>query len=99
MPKVLNARIVGKTVQNSVYCGRPSEFGNPFVIGKDGNRDEVIRKFETWFRQSPERVERARKLLNDKNLICWCAPLACHCDVLLKIANLEGGGLKGEIDE
>lgn len=28
---------------------RPSVFGNPFKIGIDGNRDEVIKKFEEYF--------------------------------------------------
>ncbi len=27
-----------------VYVGRPSKWGNPFVIGRDGRRGEVIRK-------------------------------------------------------
>lgn len=68
-----------------VYIGRPSKWGNPFVIGKDGNRQEVVRKYEEWLLNN--------KLMNDvhelqgKNLVCWCAPLACHGDVLLKYAN------------
>lgn len=28
-----------------VYIGRPSYFGNPFVIGPDGNREEVYNKY------------------------------------------------------
>lgn len=70
---------------NHVYIGRPSKWGNPFVIGKDGNRQEVVRKYEEWLLNN--------KLMNDvhelqgKNLVCWCAPLACHGDVLLKYAN------------
>ena len=30
------------------YIGRGSLFGNPFIIGKDGSRDEVISKYESW---------------------------------------------------
>lgn len=32
-----------------VYIGRPGPFGNPYEIGKDGARTEVIRKFEIDF--------------------------------------------------
>ena len=27
--------------------------------------------------------------LRGKDLVCWCAPEACHADVLLKLANAE----------
>jgi hypothetical protein len=43
---VLNARIVGKApARGRVYIGRPSKWGNPFVIGRDGSREEVIEKY------------------------------------------------------
>jgi hypothetical protein len=31
-----------------VYIGRPSKWGNPFVVGRDGNRLEVIKKYRLW---------------------------------------------------
>lgn len=31
-----------------VYIGRPGPYGNPFTIGRDGNRKEVIDKYEEW---------------------------------------------------
>lgn len=30
-----------------IYIGRGSRWGNPFVIGKDGTREEVIEKIQT----------------------------------------------------
>jgi len=30
----------------AVYCGRGSPYGNPFVIGRDGDRDQVCERFE-----------------------------------------------------
>jgi len=45
MPKVYNKH--NKEVNlNAVYIGRGSIYGNPFVIGKDGNRYEVCDKYE-----------------------------------------------------
>lgn len=84
--KVLNKR-VDKADENTVYVGRPSVFGNPFVIGKDGTRAEVIAKYEAWIKSKPWLVERAKRELAGKDLMCWCSPCACHADVLLRIAN------------
>jgi hypothetical protein len=72
---------------DDVYIGRPSKFGNPFVIGRDGTRADVIDSFERWVRSQPQLIEAAKRELKGKNLVCWCAPLACHGDVLQRIAN------------
>lgn len=87
MPIVLNARIVGFEHANSVYCGRPSKYGNPFQIGKDGNRKEVIQKHREWFLKNDQLIKEAKQELSGKNLICWCTPKTCHCDIILEIAN------------
>jgi len=86
MVKVLNKRR-GET--NGVYVGRPTKYGNPFRSGRGGTRDEVIAAYEKWIRSKPELMAQAKAELKGKNLICWCAPLRCHADVLLKIANEE----------
>ncbi len=72
-----------------VYIGRPGPWGNPFVIGKDGTRAEVIVKYERWIRARPYLMKRAQKELRGKVLGCWCAPQSCHGDVLVRIANEE----------
>lgn len=81
--KVLNKRVSA----DGVYIGRPSKFGNPFVIGQHGSRAEVIARYEAWLMSQPALVEAAKRELRGKSLVCWCAPLACHGDVLLRIAN------------
>lgn len=77
----------GNEMPGDVYVGRPTVFGNPFVIGPDGTRDEVIAKFRAYFEGNEELKARARRELRGKNLVCYCAPLACHADVLLQYAN------------
>lgn len=72
-----------------VYIGRPGPWGNPFIIGKDGNRIEVIEKYRQWL-MAPDRLElrnAARKYLANKVLGCYCAPLACHGHILVTVAN------------
>lgn len=81
--RVLNKRIS----DDGVYIGRPSKFGNPFVIGRDGDRDAVVAKFERYLIGRPELIEAAKRELKGQNLVCWCAPAACHGDVLLKYVN------------
>lgn len=69
-----------------VYIGRPSVWGNPFVVGHDGTRAEVIVKYEEWLRGNSGLVALAKKHLKGKVLGCWCSPLPCHGDVLARIA-------------
>ena len=88
-PRVLNARKVGKFVDGATYVGRPSKWGNPYEIGKDGTREEVIAKFEDLLRSSPRMMEEVKSELRGRSLICWCHPSPCHAEVLLRIANEE----------
>lgn len=89
-PRVLHKRadaaLIDQLQSQAVYIGRGSKWGNPFIIGKDGDREEVIIKY-------------AERLLNDtsllgaigeltgKYLVCFCAPEPCHGDVLIELAN------------
>lgn len=70
-----------------VYCGRPSKWGNPFVMGGPNSRDTVCDKFERWFLSQPQLIADAKKELRGKTLVCFCAPKRCHCDTLLRVAN------------
>jgi hypothetical protein len=45
-----------KRAPHDVYIGRPSKWGNPFVIGRDGTRDEVIARYEAWLLEQPELI-------------------------------------------
>lgn len=70
-----------------VYIGRPSIFGNPFTIGKDGNREEVIIKYKLYFDYEMIKDPSWRKKvleLKGKILGCWCKPLPCHGDVIVE---------------
>jgi hypothetical protein len=84
MPKVFNKHDAF-IPKDAVYVGRPSKWGNPYVIGKDGTREEVIAKYKNWLlRAGP--VDQLHEL-RGKDLVCWCAPQGCHGDVLLDLAN------------
>ena len=75
-----------KRSKYDVYIGRPGPWGNPFEIGKDGTREEVVTKYAEWILAQPDLMEKAKNELNGKVLACWCAPKLCHGDVLAEIA-------------
>ena len=86
MPKVLNKR-VDQIPPDAIYVGRPSKWGNPFKIGRDGTREEVVAMYRKYLMKADEEVKAHLEELRGKDLVCWCAPLPCHADVLLELAN------------
>lgn len=76
----------------SEYVGRPGVLGNPFVIGKQGDRAAVIRRYRRWLwnelqRESGPVVEEIHRLATlaksgDLVLACWCFPQQCHAAVV-----------------
>lgn len=92
MPKVLNRNTCTEVEYvNAVYVGRPSKWGNPFVMGKDGTRNEVVKKYKDHLdyvlEGSPDVKDKLIKELKGKDLVCWCSPETCHADILLEYAN------------
>jgi hypothetical protein len=93
MPKVLNKHRHGQ-LAGSVYIGRPGKWGNPFVVGRDGGREQVVALYRRWI-MSQSRLLGSLGELRGRDLVCYCAPLPCHGDVLLKLANEIRPGERG----
>ncbi len=74
------------------YVGRPSKWGNPFYIGRDGNRDEVCEKYRDWILTQPKLMASLHTLAG-RRIACFCAPKRCHADVLADMVEAlpEGG--------
>ncbi len=97
-----------KKPENTVYVGRGSQWGNPFILGNDGDVKEVMAKYRNYlmpyshktgtledFFLTTSNIEHIRSNLAGKNLMCWCKEGACcHADVLLYIANSEDFNLE-----
>jgi hypothetical protein len=73
------------------YIGRPSKWGNPFVVGKNGTREEVIEKYRLFITGNDIFIKSLEELRGMK-LGCYCKPLACHGDVLVEL--IEGAPAK-----
>lgn len=75
------------------YIGHGSPLGNPFVIGKDGSREQVIAKYRVWLneqimRKNPVVLDELNRLgnkaIDDKGLAlqCFCYPKPCHGEII-----------------
>jgi len=89
MPKKPTTVVNCRTQQYDVYIGRPSIWGNPYQIGPDGTRDEVLQKFKQYLLEGQGREELEPRLdeMVGKRLGCYCAPKHCHGDLLAYRAN------------
>ena len=73
---------------SAVCVTRPGRWGNPFVIGKDGDRAQVLARFADYARARLAEEPDWLAPLREKDLACWCPPgEACHADILLRFAN------------
>ena len=73
-----------KKEKADVFVGRGSKWGNPFKLGRDGNRETVIGKYREWVKSNPDLMH-GLHVLKGKKLGCFCKPLSCHGDVLVEL--------------
>ena len=80
MCKVLNARNVGKRPSTTqLYIGRPSKWGNPFVIGRDGSRADVIAKYRAWIVAQPALMNALDELRGRARLLVRTVRVPWRC--------------------
>lgn len=90
MPVVLNkTQCDWRELEGAALVDRTTIFGNPFIEGCDGDRDQVCDLYVEWIMKPEQRKlrRRMRRELSGLNLVCHCAPLRCHADTVLIIAN------------
>jgi hypothetical protein len=95
-PRVIN--LSREPIGDAVYIGRAaprrglieSPFHNPFVVGVDGTRGEVLARYRQHLRDHPELIERIREELADAPaLACWCDPKPCHGHIIAAVLRGE----------
>lgn len=89
MPKVYSLHPEpGQTApKDAVLIDRRTKWGNPFKLSGAISREQSVTMYRQWLLNRPDLIEAARLELKGKDLVCWCAPLLCHGDVLLQVAN------------
>lgn len=90
MTKVVNI----KKEKYTLYIGRKNSFynepvdskwANKYIIGKDGNREEVIEKYRQGLLNNPKLLADLHEI-DDQVLGCYCAPdYKCHGDILIDL--------------
>ena len=83
----------------AVRIDRRTAWGNPYPMRgyRSAERARVIRLYARSLRASIQRgavTRAALAALLGHELICWCAPLPCHGDVLADAAVAAGGSDK-----
>jgi hypothetical protein len=66
-----------------------SKWGNPFkpaIQGDAAAHAAAVTLYRRWLCGQPKLLA-ALPDLRGRDLVCWCAPLPCHGDVLLELAN------------
>jgi uncharacterized protein DUF4326 len=74
-----------KRAPYDVYIGRGGKWGSPLKIGVHGTREQVIDLYEQWLLNQPHLMAAISELTGN-TLGCWCAPHACHGEVLTRLA-------------
>ena len=86
--KVLNLRDNPDTT-NAVLIDRRTKWGNPFIIGRDGTRDECCDKYRVYLRNNQELLDALSELVG-YDLLCWCIPLRCHGYEIIEVMEERG---------
>jgi len=91
-PRVLNKR-VDVIPPDAILVDRTTKWGNPFRVGrdakgKDWSNEDVVHLYRAWLiANEQDGLMKDLHELTGHDLVCWDAPLPCHADVLLELAN------------
>ena len=81
-------KVFGRDLCLKLYENTVQGIWSPTVF-VDWRTNELLpvayEKHHQWAQK--HRLESVRSELAGKDLACWCAPLPCHGDILLKLAN------------
>ncbi len=75
---------------NPTYELEESPFANPFIIGRDGDRNEVCDLYEPYLDAkliAEPKLAAELASLKGKVLACWCGEERCHVDYIIKLIN------------
>lgn len=70
-------------------CGRPTIYGNPYIVGIHGDKPTVLRKYRERLENRPDLVCFARRNLKGRKLSCPGCGVneECHVDILIEFIN------------
>jgi predicted NAD-dependent protein-ADP-ribosyltransferase YbiA (DUF1768 family) len=82
---------------DAIYIGRGSPYGNNWshmentkAEFKVASREDAVLTYDLWLSGQPKLIEKIKKELKGRDLLCFCKPLLCHGEVLERVSNDEG---------
>jgi len=84
--------------ERGISVARPTPLGNPFPVGASYTRAVALARSRAWIPGELERNAKARAQLarivaaareGDVTLLCWCAPLPCHAEMIARLVESE----------
>lgn len=72
-----------------IYVGRGTPLGNPFVVGRDGDRARCLALYRVHLHDriqagDPAVLAELARITPETALVCSCAPHPCHADVIVR---------------
>ena len=93
--------IIKPNKEYDFYIDRRTVIGNPYLIGRDGNRDEVCDLYNKWFQDNinSKKIKNYLEIIilayikyGKVRLFCWCYPKRCHGNTIKKYLMEEING-------
>jgi hypothetical protein len=77
---------VGRAMHRGGWHLAGSPLANPFRLGRDGSRAEVVERYRDYLLSRPDLLALLPEL-RGRRLGCWCAPEPCHANVIAALAD------------
>lgn len=83
----LPTRVVNMREEDyDIRIDRKTKWGNPFIVGVDGTRQQCVDQYREWIMTQPHLLDSLHEI-KGKRLGCWCHPNLCHGDILAHLAD------------
>ena len=89
-PDVADVVYVGRAIHRGGWRLAASALACPFRVGRDGTRAEIVGQYRDYLLGRPDLLALIPDL-RGLRIGCWCAPLACHADVIAELADTGAG--------
>ncbi len=87
-PAFADVVYVGRAMHRGGWHLAASPLANPFRLGQDGSREEVVAAYREYILGRPDLLALLPEL-RGRRLGCWCVPLPCHAEVIAELADAD----------
>jgi hypothetical protein len=94
-PDFADVVYVGRAMYRGGWRLAGSPLASPYRVGRDGTRQEVVARYRDFLLGRPDLLALLPDL-RGRRIGCWCAPEACHADVIAELAD-AGLGTDGSV--